>query len=78
MDRSVDPCENFYQFACGTYVKEAVIPDDKSSIDPLSYINDKLQQQIRSSLESEISDKDIRPFRLLHSYYNVCMNSSML
>ena len=42
MDVSVDPCENFYNFACGSFVKETNIPDEKVSVNTFSIIEDKL------------------------------------
>ena len=28
IDETVDPCENFFEFACGTWLKKNRIPDD--------------------------------------------------
>ncbi|PWA18144.1 hypothetical protein CCH79_00003977, partial [Gambusia affinis] len=31
LDRSVDPCDDFYTFSCGGWLKENTIPEDSSS-----------------------------------------------
>ena len=36
MDLTVDPCQDFNKFSCGTFIKEFPIPDDKTSYNAFS------------------------------------------
>lgn len=78
MDMSVDPCDDFYSFACGNFVKEASIPDDKNSIDIFSTIQDKVNGQLRSLISENINPNDPLPFNMAKTLYKTCLNESML
>lgn len=76
MDQTVEPCDDFYEFACGQYVEDTIIPDDKVSVNAFSVISDKLQEQLRTIITSPIEDEEIEPFRMVKKLYLACMNKS--
>ena len=40
IDFSVDPCEDFYKFSCGEYMKKAIITEDKVRITAITPLRD--------------------------------------
>lgn len=78
MDQDIEPCDDFYNFACGTYVEETVIPDEKVSVNTFSIISDKLQEQLRALISDDIDESEIEPFKLVKKLYQACMNKSKL
>lgn len=78
MDNTVDPCDNFYRFACGKYVNKTIIPDDKSQIDVFSVLTEKVQGQLKSLIEQPIKDNEIKAFKLVKNFYKLCMNQSAI
>lgn len=76
MDSSVEPCDDFYNFACGKFVEDTIIPDDKVSVNAFSVISDKLQEQLRTIITAPIGDNEIEPFKMVKKLYVACMNKS--
>jgi putative endopeptidase len=51
IDTSVKPQEDFYNFAVGNWLKNAVIPDDKYSVDSFSDVFDQNSQKIQKIMQ---------------------------
>ncbi|KAH8340769.1 hypothetical protein KR059_006680, partial [Drosophila kikkawai] len=78
MKPEVEPCDNFYEFACGTYLEEENIPDDKVSISTFSVISDKLQEQLKDIITAERPETEPKHFRLPNLLYKACMNKTLI
>ena len=46
MDESVNPCDDFYQFSCGNFIKKTAIPDDRTRVSSFSVLSDELLSQV--------------------------------
>src|SRR3954466_734222 len=51
MDRTADPCTDFYQFTCGGWMKNNPIPPDQSSWSVYGKVTDENQQYLWGILE---------------------------
>lgn len=74
LDIEVDPCDDFYLFACGRFLNRTEIPDDKTSVDEITYLDDKLKDQLNEILNTSITSDDIEPFANSKKLYKACIN----
>ena len=61
MDRSVAPGADFLRYSSGTYLKNLVIPADRSSYGMFTKLRDLSQVQTRSVIEAAAAQKDAQP-----------------
>src|SRR6202049_4813697 len=76
MDRTADPCTDFFRYSCGTWIKKNPIPPDQARWDVYSKLEEDNERFLwgileqaskpegpRSAVETEIGD-----------YYHACMD----
>lgn len=78
IDDSIEPCDDFYSFSCGNFVKNTMIPDDKVAVNTFSLIHDKLQEQLRALIDAKIDPNDSQPNNLAKYLYKACMNKTLI
>ena len=75
MDETVDPCSDFYTFACGNFLKETVIPDHQTNYGSFSMLRDKLNTRLKKLFEAKPLENEPQTYQNVKNYYQACMNS---
>src|SRR5215469_9060662 len=80
MDKSIDPCVDFYQYACGGWQKKNPIPPDQTSwavygklyVDNLNFLRGILQQAASQKSSADPVTREIGDF------YGACMDEATI
>ncbi|KAH3827034.1 hypothetical protein DPMN_128962 [Dreissena polymorpha] len=77
MDYSVDPCADFYEFSCGTWMKKHVVPSDRPNLFTYGVVRDDVSNTLKYLLE-HTKDSHVAAVRKARDYYQSCMNESYI
>ena len=80
IDRTVDPCNDFYKFACGKFAANHPIPADQPSVDTFYSLFNVNTQSLRGILEKAAAGGagGTADEQKIGDYYHACMDTSAI
>jgi len=79
MDKTIDPCVDFYQYACGNWMKNNPIPPDKSAWGRFNELAERNRYVLRGILEqAEAPGKHSAIEQKVGDYYAACMDETVV
>jgi predicted metalloendopeptidase len=75
MDPAADPCQDFFAYACGGFVKSTVIPSDRATWGTTEIIQKQNEELLRDVLEKAARAPGSDPLaKKIGDYYGACMD----
>nr|CAH7761736.1 unnamed protein product [Callosobruchus chinensis] len=76
IDKYMDPCQDFYRFACGNFIRNVDVRDRGLSIE--EYAKEGTRVKIRSLLEEDLTPDDPKLLTLAKKLYRSCMDEGTI
>ncbi|XP_031781394.1 neprilysin-2 [Nasonia vitripennis] len=78
INETADPCNNFFDFACGGFVSKAVVSDSKPATGYLHVVQEKVMKEVSELLQEIIDLTEPRIFELAKQYFKTCLDQTTL
>ena len=78
LDRRIEPCNDFYQFACGGWIEKHPVPADRRSYGRFTELQDRNFTVLRRILEAPAADAPGGDRKKAADFYAACMDEAKI
>lgn len=82
IDRSINPCQDFYTFACGGFFNKSILFPDQEEVSIYSLANDRLLVRLYDILNYDVDDNKVvdepKPYKLAKTLFRRCNDEQQI
>lgn len=75
LNKDVEPCQDFYEFACGGWIKKNPVPEWATSWDQLARLREQLVTDLRELLDAPDDAELPNAVRKAKALYRTCVDT---
>ncbi|XP_022090313.1 membrane metallo-endopeptidase-like 1 isoform X3 [Acanthaster planci] len=72
MDQSINPCDNFFEYACGGWTERYSVPEDRIGFSVIHLVNDDLVGKLKDLFEKNPSAGEPKSYHIVRNVYKSC------
>jgi predicted metalloendopeptidase len=72
IDNALNPCDDFYDFACGNFIRENYTPDESAAVDTFTKLKESIDTKVFMMMRNDVSEANTN-LKLSQELFKTCL-----